>query len=136
MIALEAALARPLAPYGTEQLRLRFLFTVVTSRSPAEGVLVATQMSQETEAGVILAKVIRPSPSVPGTVVASRRRFLDVDVDLRVNRFLIEPALDGLSSLGAPDPYVGLIRRHLAADYARYRVCAVAVLLSLAAALS
>lgn len=136
MIALEAALARPLAPYGIEQLRARFLFSVVDSRSAAEGALVAAQMAFETEIGVILTKMIAPSPSVPGTVVESRRRFLDVDRDLRANRFLIEPALDDLLGLRAPEPYVGLIRRHLSVDYPRYRVCATAALLSLAAALS
>jgi hypothetical protein len=136
VIALEAALARPLAAYGIEQLRTRFLFSVVSSRSPAEGAIVTAQMSLETEIGVILTKVISPSPSVPGTVISTRRRFLDVDKDLRSNRFLIEPALDDLLALRAPEPYVGLVRRHLASDYARYRVCATAALLSFAAALS
>jgi hypothetical protein len=136
MIALEAALARPLAGYGIEQLRARFLFSVVSNRSPSEAAIVAAQMALETEIGVILAKVISPSPSVPGTLIASRRRFLDVDRDLRINRFLFEPALDDLLGLRAPEPYVGLVRRHLAGDYARYRVCATAALLSLAAALS
>lgn len=136
MTALEIALGIPLAPYGIEQLRTRFLFSVVDSRDPREGALVAAQMALETEIGVILTKMIAPSPSVPGTVVASRRRFLDVDLDLRANRFLIEPALDDLLGLGAPDPYVGLLRRHLSGDYPRYRVCATAAVLSLAAALS
>ena len=136
MIALEVALARVLGPYGIEQLRTRFLFSVVDSRNVSDGVLVAAQMALETEIGVILTKVIAPSPSVRGTVITSRRRFLDVDNDLRANRFLIEPALDDLSGLGAPDPYVGLLRRHLAGDYPRYRVCATAAVLSLAAALS
>lgn len=136
MIALETALARPLAPYGIEQLRTRFLFSVVSTRSPPEGAIVAAQMVLETEIGVILAKVISPSPSVPGTVVASRRRFLDVDKDLRTNKFLFEPALSDLLGLLAPEPYVALVRRHLAGDYPRYRVCATAALLSLAAALS
>lgn len=136
MIALETALARILGLYGIEQLRTRFLFSVVDSRSVADGVLVAAQMAVETEIGVVLTKVIMPSPSVPGAVVASRRRFLDVDKDLRANRFLIEPALDDLTRLGAPEPYVGLFRRHLASDYPRYRVCATAAVLSLAAALS
>ena len=136
MIALEIALGRPLAPYGIEQLRTRFLFSVVDSRSAVEGAVVAAQMAFETEIGVILTKMTAPSPSVPGTVVASRRRFLDVDLDLRANRFLIEPALGDLLGLGAPEPYVGLLRRHLSGDYPRYRVCATAAALSLAAALS
>lgn len=136
MTVLEAALGVPLAPYGIEQLRARFLFSVVDNRSSVDGALVAAQMAFETEIGVILTKMIAPSPSVPSTVVASRRRFLDVDKDLRANRFLIEPSLDDLEGLGAPTPYVDLIRRHLAGDYPRYRVCATAALLSLAAALS
>jgi hypothetical protein len=136
VIPLEVALGRPLAPYGIEQLRTRFLFSVVGSRSAAEGAVVAAQMAFETEIGVILTKMTAPSPSVPGTVVASRRRFLDVDLDLRANRFLIEPALGDLLGLGAPEPYVGLLRRHLSGDYPRYRVCATAAVLSFAAALS
>jgi hypothetical protein len=134
--ALEVALERPLAPYGIEQLRTRFLFSVVGSRNAREGAVVAAQMAFETEIGVILVKMTAPSPSIPGTVVASRRRFLDVDLDLRANRFLFEPALDDLRGLGAPEPYVGLLRRHLSGDYPRYRVCATAAILSLAAALS
>lgn len=136
MIALETALGRSFAPYGIEQLRTRFLFSVVNSRSATEGAVVAAQMAFETEIGVILTKMTAPSPSVPGTIVASRRRFLDVDFDLRSNRFLIEPALDDLHGLGAPEPYVGLLRRHLSGDYPRYRVCATAAVLSFAAALS
>lgn len=136
MTALEIILERPLAPYGIEQLRTRFLFSVVDSRSMRDGAVVAAQMAFETEIGVILTKMTAPSPSVPGTVVASRRRFLDIDLNLRANRFLIEPALDDLLGLGAPEPYVGLLRRHLSGDYPRYRVCAAAALLSLAAVLS
>lgn len=136
MIALEDALRRPLVPYGIEQLRTRFLFSVVENRNTQEGALVAAQMAFETEIGVILTKMITPSPSVLGVVIASRRRFLDVDLDLRANRFLIEPALDDLLGLGALEPYVGLFRRHLSGDYPRYRVCAIAAVLSLAAALS
>lgn len=136
MIPLEVALGRRLASYGIEQLRTRFLFSVVGSRSAADGAVVAAQMAFETEIGVILTKMTAPSPSVPGTAVESRRRFLAVDLDLRANRFLFEPALDDLRGLGAPEPYVALIRRHLSGDYPRYRVCATAALLSLAAALS
>src|SRR5678815_4074153 len=135
MIPLEIALDRPLTPYGIEQLRTRFLFSVVDSRNAAEGAVVAAQMAIETETGVNLTKMTAPSPSVPGTMVASRRRFLDVDLDLRANKFLIEPAFDDLLGLGAPEPYVGLLRRHLSGDYPRYRVCATAAVLSLAAAL-
>ncbi len=136
MTALEVILERPLIPYGIEQLRTRFLFSVVDSRSTREGAVVTAQMAFETEIGVILVKVTTPSPSVPGTVVASRRRFLDIDLDLRTNRFLFEPALDDLRGLGAPDPYVEFLRRHLSDGYPRYRVCATAAILSLAAALS
>lgn len=136
MISLESALAQPLVPYSIEQLRARFLFSVVSNRDPADAVIVVAQMAFDTEIGVILTKVITPSPSVPGTVVTSRRRFLDVDKDLRANRFLIEPALDDLASLNLPEPYIGLLRRHLASDYPRYRVCATAATLSFAAALS
>lgn len=136
MTALEVALERPLALYGIEQLRTRFLFSVVDSRSVKEGTVVSAQMAFETEIGVILVKMTVPSPSVPGTVVTSRRRFLDVDLDLRANRFLFEPALNDLHELGALEPYVGFLRRHLAGDYPRYRVCATAAILSLAAALS
>lgn len=136
MIALEVALERPLIPYGIEQLRTRFLFSVVDSRNAKEGAVVTAQMAFETEIGVILSKMITSSPSVPGIIIASRRRFLDIDQTLRANRFLFEPALDNLHSLGAPEPYVGFLRRHLAGDYSRYRVCATAAILSMAAALS
>lgn len=136
MTPLETALLKPLAPYVIEQLRTRFLFSVVSNRNPTEGAIVASQMAYETEIGVVLTKVITPSPSVPGRVITSRRRFLDVDNDLRANKFLIEPALDDFQGLGTPEPYVGLIRRHLGSNYSRHRMCAVAALLSFAAAIS
>jgi hypothetical protein len=134
--ALETQLASPLAPYALEQLRSRFLFFVVDTHDPAQGAFVAAQMAFETEIGAILTKIISASLSVAGTKVPSRRRFLDVDKDIRGYRFLVEPALSALEELRAPDPYVNLLRRHLGGDYPRYRMCAIAATLSFAVALS
>lgn len=135
-MTLEARLALPLKTYALEQLRTRFLYAVTTTHDVTTGAKVATQMSFQTEIRAILVKLTTPSPSTIAAVYPVRRRFLDVDVDIRSNKFLIEPALDDLTPLLVPEPYVNLLRRYLGSDYPRYRVCAVAALLVLAASQS
>lgn len=133
MTSLDVLLVRPLSDYALEQLRRRFLHSVTTTRDVATGASVAVQMAHGTEVRAVLAKLGAPAPGLLTTLIPSRRRFLDVDADLQATRFLLEPALDGLTP-AVPLGYVSLFRRHLASDYPRYRVCAVAALLCAAAA--
>lgn len=132
-MTIEATLTSPLEDYALEQLRARFIHSVTTTHDAVVGAKVAVQMAFATEIRATLVKLMAPEPSTLAAVFPARRRFLDVDVDLRSNKFLIEPALDSLSSLLVPEPYVNLLRRYLGSDYPRYRVCAVAATLCLAA---
>jgi hypothetical protein len=132
-VTLEARLALSFSDYALEQLRTRFLYAVTTSHAVATSARVAVQMAFGTEIKAILMKLTTPSPSVLAEVITVRRRFLDVDNDMRGNSFLYEPALTSLTPLNVPDPYVNLLRRHLGSDYPRYRICGTAALLCLAA---
>lgn len=132
----EVRLTTPITGYALEQLRTRFLYSVTTKHDVVTSALVTVQMSFETELRAVLVKLTRPAPSTLVTVYPTRRRFLDVDNDMRSNKFLVEPALDALTSLLVPDPYINLFRRHLNSDYPRYRVCALAAVLTLAASQS
>lgn len=135
---IETKLATPFNSPVLELLRATFIRSVVSVPDAAQGARAILQMSFETEVGTILVKLVDLVPGVLSSTVCPRRHFLDVDLAVRANRHLLEPALAALGGLASPVPdvYVQFIRRHLAADYARYRVCAVAALLVLAAALS
>lgn len=132
----ETRLTQPFTGYAIEQLRTRFLYAVTTSHEVVSSAKVATQMSFQTELRAVLVKLTTPAPSTLSAVYPTRRRFLDVDIDMRLNKFLIDPALDDLLPLNVPEPYVNLLRRHLNSDYPRYRVCALAAALVLAASQS
>lgn len=132
-MTIEARLVEPFDNYALEQLRTRFLFSAVSTHLPADGAKVAVQMSFDTEVGKVLVKLTTVSPSVLKTTVATRRRFLEVDNDLRAYKFLLQPALDALSELLVPVPYVNFLSRHMSSSYPRYRVSATATLLCLAA---
>jgi hypothetical protein len=136
MTVLETRLASPFLDYPLEQLRARFLFAVTSNHDNIKSARVAVQMAFDTEIGAIVRKLAMALPSTLAEVIDTRQRFLDVDVSLRQNRFLVEPALASLSALFIPVPYVNLLRRHLGSDYPRYRVCGVAALLCLAATAS
>lgn len=130
---LEARLQLPFSQYALEQLRTRFLFFLTSDHDVPTSAKVAVQMAFSTEIKATLVKLATPLPSVLATVYSTRRRFLDVDVDMRKFSFLVEPALTDLNNLKVPDPYVNLLRRHLGSDYPRYRIAGVAALLCLAA---
>jgi hypothetical protein len=131
----EAALQQPMATYALEQLRQRFLFSLTTTHDLVRGARVALQMAFETEIGAILYKLIDLPPGVLESNVCERRRFLEIDGDMRLNRYLIKPALDSLSTIQTiPEPYVNFLRFYAIAQYPRYRTCTLAAALCLAKA--
>jgi len=132
-VTLEARLQLPFTQYALEQLRARALYFLTTDHDVSIGSKVAVQMAFSTEIKATLVKLATPTPSVIAAVYPTRRRFLDVDIDMRKFSFLVEPALTDLNGLKVPDPYVNLLRRHLGSDYPRYRIAGVAALLCLAA---
>jgi len=129
----EARLMQPMAGYALEQLRQRFLFTLTTSRDFLRGARVLMQMAFETEASAILRKLLTPPADLATTVVCERRRYLDVDQDMSLQRYLVLPALDALAATPTlPPSYVDFLGRYLASPYPRYRMAALAVALCLA----
>lgn len=131
----EALLQQPMATYALEQLRQRFMFSLTTTHDQVRGARVMLQMAFETEIGAILVKLINLPPGVIESNVCERRRFLEIDRDMRLNRYLVGPALDSLSTIpNVPEPYVNFLRFYAIAQYPRYRTCALAATLCLAKA--
>lgn len=130
---IERKLLKPMPLYAMDQLRLRFLHLCTYNHDPVKSARVICQMAFETEIGVAIKKVVFPLPVVFSSLVCERRRFLEIDADMTKLNFLLEPALDALETDGRlPASYLRLFRVHLAGDYARYRMCAIAALLLLA----
>lgn len=133
----ELRLLSPQPTYALEQLRQRFLYALTTIPDPVKAARVLLQMAFETEIGSVLTKLIPVPPSVPESTICERRRFLPIDRDMQIQRFLVAPALDELSQVpDIPAPYVDLIRLYVASRYPRYRTCALAAALCLAARFS
>jgi len=133
--AFEQNLLEPLPIYALEQLRTRFLHTVMSPHDPRKAARRVFQMAFETEIGVSAAKLITILPEEKSAVVCEARRYLDVDTDMRTFSFLIDPAVDAVERAGfLPLSYVNLLRAHLATPYPRYRVCALAALLCVSVA--
>jgi hypothetical protein len=131
----EALLLQPMATYPLEQLRQRFLFTLTYNHDPIKSARVLLQMAFETEINTILIKLIDLPNSVMESNVCERRRFIEIDQDMRLQRYLIGPALDSLSTIAAiPEPYVNFLRKYAIAQYPRYRTCALAAAICMAKA--
>lgn len=129
----ETRLLTPVAVYPLEQLRQRFIYTVVDPRDARKGARVTFQMAFEIETEAFLNKLITMPPDVVRSKVCERRRFLDIDADLQRQRYLVDPAIDALAALAdVPDAYVDLLRRYANAPYPRYRTCALAATVCLA----
>jgi hypothetical protein len=132
--AFELKLLRPLPLYAVEQLRTRFLHAVTSSGEPTKTARSVLQIAFDTEIGTTLAKLITVAPDVRTSRICERRRFLEIDTDMRMFKFLWSPALDALRDQGSiPLPYIELLERHFEAGYPRYRVAAIAALLCMAA---
>jgi len=133
----ELRLLKPLPTYALEQLRLRFMFALVSPADQTKAARVAFQMAFETEIKAVLIKMVSLPASVPESVVCERRHFVDIDRDMHAQRFLVGPALDELETTpNMPSPYMDLLRRYASTDYPRYRMCALAAALCLATFLS
>lgn len=131
----EQRLMSPLPTYGLESLRLRFMNVVVSNHAMNKAARAILQMAFETELRAVVTKLVPLAADVMRSNVCERRRFIDVDVDMRRMSFLVEPALTELASApGAPPAYVDLLRRYAASDYPRYRACALATTICFAAA--
>lgn len=133
--AFEEKLLLPLQDYALEQLRGRFMATVTTGGIPERAARAVLQMAMETELRLVLAKMVEVAPDVAESNVCERRRYLNIDIDMRRHRYLVQPAYTALAKVSAvPAPYVDLIRRYGGSAYPRYRVSSLAATLCLAAA--
>jgi len=131
----EVLLLQPMATYPLEQLRQRFMFALTTNHDRIKGARVCLQMAFEIDTRSYLNKLIDLPLEVPQSKVCERRRFLDIDKDMRLQRYLVGPAIESLATIPAiPVSYVELIRRYAMANYARYRTCALAAALCTAKA--
>lgn len=134
--AFEEKLLQALPSYGLDSLRLRLLFAIVDDHALDKGARAMLQMAFETELRTPLARLITLPAGVTESNVCQRRRFLDIDRDMQLHRYLIGPAF---SELGAnplvPVEYVNMLQAYSVAAYARYRMCALAATVCLATAL-
>lgn len=133
----ETRLLEPFSTYALEQLRLRFLFTLTDTHDSVMGARVLLQMAFETEVGVILSKMMETPADLYVYKVCQRRRYIPVDQDMHLQRYLIGPALDDLERIpNMPGPYMEFLTRYLLSDYPRYRMSAIATAICVAKVLT
>lgn len=134
LTSFENKLLMPLPSYALDQLRVRFMHTLTTTHEAKKNARALAQMAFETEIGAAIGKVVLLEPEVRSSVVCERRRYLDVDADMKLFSFLVSPALEAVrDGKYLPDAYVRLFETHLASPYAKYRMCAIAALLCVSA---
>lgn len=132
--AFETRLLSPVPIYPLEQLRQRLLYTVVDPHDVRQGARVVLQMAFEIDTAAFLNKLITVPSDVPRSKVCARRSFLAIDTDMRMQRYLIGPAIDALANItDVPTAYIDLLRDYAMAPYARYRTCALAATVCLSA---
>lgn len=133
----ETRLLRPLSTYAIDQLRARLLFVVVDDHDAVKGARALLQMVCEAELKAVLVKVMTLTNDVLTSKVCGRRKFVEVDADMRSHGYLVAPAVAELKALpDMPRPYVDLVTRYLKSHYPKYRVAAMAMVVCLAAAVS
>lgn len=133
--AFEEKLLLPLKDYALEQLRARLLTLVVSPVLPVMAARAVLQMGLETELRAVLTKMIEVAPDVETSNVCERRRYLEVDIDMRAHHYLVGPAFNALAKVpDVPRPYADFVRRYGRSAYPRYRVSALAATLCLAVA--
>jgi hypothetical protein len=133
----ELKLLQTLPIYALEELRARFVQSVTTTQNPTQAARRVFQMAFETEIGAAIAKVIDILPDQASALVCPARRYLEIDADMAPFSFLYEPALTVIAETGIlPVSYVNLFRAHITSPYARYRMCGIAALLCVVAALT
>lgn len=126
----EWRLLQPFPTYALEELRRRFLFVVTTTHELRKSARVVLQMAFETEAGTVLTKLFTPPAGFEQSNVCERRRYLDVDYDIRLQSFLITPALREVMQVpNIPTSYVDFLIKYMSSDYPRYRMSAIAAML-------
>jgi hypothetical protein len=132
----EIKLLQPMATYALEQLRQRFMYTLTYDHNQVKSARVIFQMGFETEIGAALRRLINLPAEILSSKVCGRRRFLEIDQDMALQRYLIGPALEELAQVpDVPVIYVDLFRRYLLSEYPRYRMCALAAAICMAKAL-
>lgn len=133
----ERRLQDTLPSYAIDQLRLRLLFAVVDGHDLTKGARALLQMACETELRAVLVKVMTLTTDVLVSNVCERRKYVEIDADMRAHGYLVAPAIEELKELPAiPRPYVDLVSRYLDSHYPKYRVSALATTVCLAAAVS
>jgi hypothetical protein len=123
----ESRLLEPFDTYALEQLRQRFLFTLTTTHAPKVSARVLLQMAFETEISTILVKIITPPADLFTYKICERRRYIDVDQDMHLQKYLIQPGFDDLLQMpNLPGSFTDFLARYMISDYPRYRMSALA----------
>lgn len=128
--AFEERMLQPQPLYALDMLRQRLLYTMVTDHFRTRAVRVLVQTVLDTELKILLTKLVTIAPGVAESHVCLRRHYNEIDADMQLYSFLVEPALVELATL-IPDSYIRMIRRYLITPYPRYRVSTLSLIVCL-----
>lgn len=134
LTAFESLLGQTLPLPQVDLLRTRVLYAATTTKEINASVRAVVQMAFETEIKVVLQRLTVIANEVFTSRVCERRRFIEIDSELKSFRFVIEAALAELQDSGRiPLPYLQLYQRYIYSKQPRYRVCGLAALVCLVA---
>lgn len=132
---LELKLRQDFPGYNLNTLRKLFLQYLTIDRDPAKSYRVAVQMAYDTELACVTRGFAPPVDLVLSVVVDTRRRYLDIDNDLKTTRFLFGAAIqEAVAAKLLTPPYATLIQGRMQSSFVKTRVNAVATLLVIVAA--
>jgi hypothetical protein len=132
---LELKLRQDFPGYNLNTLRKLFLQYLTSDRDPIKSYRVAVQMAYDTELACVMRGFAPPVALVLSVVVDTRRRYLDVDNDLKTTRFLFGAAVqEAVAAKLLTPPYATLIQGRMQSVFVKTRVNAVATLLVIVAA--
>lgn len=133
--SFELRMAKAFSIYALEQLRVRLFHASTTTHDTVKSVRAVFQMAYETEIGAAITKLVRIPPEVVASLVCERRRYLEIDADMKKYYFLIDPAFAAVNSIQmVPTEYLTLLKSHVTSAYARYRVCALSAFVCMSTA--
>lgn len=132
---LELKLRQDFPGYNLNTLRKLFLQYLTSDRDPIKSYRVAVQMAYDTELACVTRGFAPPVVLVLSVVIDTRRRYLDVDNDLKTARFLFTVAIqEALAAKLLTPPYATLIQSRLQSPFVKTRINALATLLVVVAA--
>ena len=130
---IETKIGKPLPTLSLDTLRRYFLQSVVSDRDSLKGARVTVQLGFVTTLQVLLSSVLVP-PNVVESNVCTRRKYMDIDKDMKARNYLYDNAVTDAIARGVISATYGrTISNDLNGSSPRTRVAAIAVLLILSA---